>query len=182
MKQGVIKQLDFEDLLQLPNDMDPFSCLNMLLRCWQTQQRNNCSDPSFVKAIFSAYGWAYLRLGVLKVTLSHSFVFPHIFKICRRKTKWKWKSRALYSIHFYSTLMYCSSKAFLPLYAFIVSWIVALNFRKACCCFTFFHCLPTYVCLQCVSFFWWFSFAFWLSIWSSMWPSQNFDDSVRFRV
>ncbi|XP_058226625.1 ABC transporter C family member 13 [Rhododendron vialii] len=67
MEQGVIKQLDFEDLLQLPNDMDPFSCLNMLLRCWQTQQRNNCSDPSFVKAIFSAYGWAYLRLGVLKV-------------------------------------------------------------------------------------------------------------------
>ncbi|PSS06452.1 ABC transporter C family member 13 like [Actinidia chinensis var. chinensis] len=67
MEQGVIKQLDFDDLLQLPTDMDPSSCLNTLLTCWQTQQRNNCSHPSFFRAIFNAYGWPYLRLGMLKV-------------------------------------------------------------------------------------------------------------------
>ncbi|CAL5444219.1 unnamed protein product [Camellia sinensis] len=67
MEQGVIKQLDFEDLLQLPNDMDPSSSLNTLLSSWQTQQRNNCSHPSFFRAIFTAYGWPYLRLGALKV-------------------------------------------------------------------------------------------------------------------
>ncbi|GMQ09250.1 hypothetical protein CsSME_00052686 [Camellia sinensis var. sinensis] len=66
MEQGVIKQLDFEDLLQLPNDMDPSSSLNTLLSSWQTQQRNNCSHPSFFRAIFTAYGWPYLRLGALK--------------------------------------------------------------------------------------------------------------------
>ena len=69
MEQGVIKQLDFDDLLQLPTDMDPSSCLNTLLTCWQTQQRNNCSHPSFFRAIFNAYGWPYLRLGMLKVKL-----------------------------------------------------------------------------------------------------------------
>ncbi|XP_052182316.1 ABC transporter C family member 13 isoform X3 [Diospyros lotus] len=67
MEQGVIKQLDFEDLLQLPSDMDPSSCLDTLLSCWQTQQRNNCSNLSFFKVIFTAYGWPYLRLGMLKV-------------------------------------------------------------------------------------------------------------------
>ncbi|CAL5361622.1 unnamed protein product [Camellia sinensis] len=67
MEQGAIKQLDFEDLLQLPNDMDPSSSLNTLLSSWQTQQRNNCSHPSFFRAIFTAYGWPYLRLGALKV-------------------------------------------------------------------------------------------------------------------
>ncbi|KAL6996731.1 hypothetical protein U1Q18_006860 [Sarracenia purpurea var. burkii] len=67
MEHGVMKQLDFEDLLQLPNDMDPSSCFSTLLSCWQTQQRNNRSHPSLFRMIFTAYGWAYLRLGVLKV-------------------------------------------------------------------------------------------------------------------
>nr|POF09735.1 abc transporter c family member 13 [Quercus suber] len=67
MNHGVTKQLDFEDLLRLPADMDPLSCHNRLLSCWQDQQIKNCSNPSLFRAICSAYGWPYVRLGLLKV-------------------------------------------------------------------------------------------------------------------
>ena len=67
MNHGVTKQLDFEDLLRLPADMDPLSCHNRLLSCWQDQQIKNCSNPSLFRAICYAYGWPYVRLGLLKV-------------------------------------------------------------------------------------------------------------------
>ncbi|XP_059642397.1 ABC transporter C family member 13 isoform X2 [Cornus florida] len=67
MERGVIKQLDFEDLLQIPVDMDPSSCHSTLLSCWQAQRRNNFPHPSLFRAIFSAYGWPYFCLGLLKV-------------------------------------------------------------------------------------------------------------------
>ncbi|XP_021866255.1 ABC transporter C family member 13 isoform X2 [Spinacia oleracea] len=67
MDQGVTKQLDFEELLDLPSEMDPSSCHKFLLSSWQAQQINNYSNPSFFKAICAVYGWPYLRLGVLKV-------------------------------------------------------------------------------------------------------------------
>ncbi|XP_057968870.1 ABC transporter C family member 13 isoform X3 [Malania oleifera] len=67
MQLGVTKQLDFEDLLKLPVDMDPSSCYNTLLCCWQTQQSRNCSHPSLFWAICCAYGWPYFCLGLLKV-------------------------------------------------------------------------------------------------------------------
>ncbi|BBG99203.1 multidrug resistance-associated protein 11 [Prunus dulcis] len=66
MNHGVTKQLDFEDLLQLPTDMDPCSCHDTLLSCWQSQQ-SSCPDPSLFRAICCAYGWPYIRLGLLKV-------------------------------------------------------------------------------------------------------------------
>ncbi|PQQ11274.1 hypothetical protein Pyn_02136 [Prunus yedoensis var. nudiflora] len=66
MNHGVTKQLDFEDLLQLPIDMDPCSCHDTLLSCWQSQQ-SSCPDPSLFRAICCAYGWPYIRLGLLKV-------------------------------------------------------------------------------------------------------------------
>ncbi|KAL8042899.1 hypothetical protein ABFX02_09G082600 [Erythranthe guttata] len=67
MQNGVKKQLDFEDLLQLPLDMDPSSCHNLLLQKWDAQKIDNFSHPSLFKAIFSAYGWPYFRIGLLKV-------------------------------------------------------------------------------------------------------------------
>ncbi|KAI3455227.1 hypothetical protein Pfo_011890 [Paulownia fortunei] len=67
LQHGVNKQLDFEDLLQLPIDMDPSSCHNLLLRMWDAQQRNNLSSPSLFKTICSAYGWPYFCIGLLKV-------------------------------------------------------------------------------------------------------------------
>lgn len=67
MNHGVTKQLDFEDLLRLPADMDPLSCHNRLLSSWQDQQIKNCSNPSLFRAICYAYGWPYVRLGLLKV-------------------------------------------------------------------------------------------------------------------
>ncbi|XVF24656.1 hypothetical protein REPUB_Repub13aG0145900 [Reevesia pubescens] len=67
MNCGLLKQLDFDDLLLLPSDMDPSTCHDKLLSCWQDQQNNFCSNASLFRAIFSAYGWPYLRLGLLKV-------------------------------------------------------------------------------------------------------------------
>ncbi|GAV71444.1 ABC_tran domain-containing protein/ABC_membrane domain-containing protein [Cephalotus follicularis] len=67
MDRGVMKQLDFEDLLGLPTDMDPAICHDKFITCWRAQQSNDGSRPSLFKAIFSAYGWPYLRLGFLKV-------------------------------------------------------------------------------------------------------------------
>ncbi|KAJ4834345.1 hypothetical protein Tsubulata_020552 [Turnera subulata] len=65
MRCGVLKQLDFEDLLWLPNDMEPSACHDKLLKCWRDEQCN--SNPFFFKAICCAYGWPYLCLGLLKV-------------------------------------------------------------------------------------------------------------------
>ncbi|KAL0354884.1 UNVERIFIED_CONTAM: ABC transporter C family member 13 [Sesamum radiatum] len=67
MQNGVNKQLDFEDLLQLPIDMDPSSCHALLLRMWDAQKGNNLSGPSLFKTICSAYGWPYFCIGLLKV-------------------------------------------------------------------------------------------------------------------
>lgn len=67
MERGARKQLDFEDLLQLPFDMDPLSCHDMLLSCWKKQQKHDHSQPSLFRAICCAYGWPYMRLGMLKI-------------------------------------------------------------------------------------------------------------------
>ncbi|KAG7036545.1 ABC transporter C family member 13 [Cucurbita argyrosperma subsp. argyrosperma] len=67
MNDGVKKQLSFEDLLQLPTDMDPSFCHNKLLICWKGQYSRNGSNPSFFWAICRAYGWPYVSLGLLKV-------------------------------------------------------------------------------------------------------------------
>ncbi|XP_037494972.1 ABC transporter C family member 13 isoform X2 [Jatropha curcas] len=65
LKRGTIKQLDFEDLLWLPNDMEPSTCHDRLLSCWQVQLRS--SNPFLFKAIGYAYGWPYFCIGLLKV-------------------------------------------------------------------------------------------------------------------
>ncbi|GMN36333.1 hypothetical protein TIFTF001_005927 [Ficus carica] len=67
MNHGVIKQLDFDNLLQLPTDMDPTCSQDTLLHSWQSQCTSDCSNPSLFMAICHAYGWPYLRLGLLKV-------------------------------------------------------------------------------------------------------------------
>ncbi|PWA36498.1 ABC transporter C family member 13 [Artemisia annua] len=67
MDHGSKKQLDFNDLLQLPADMDPFFCHDSLLNCWEDQRRHNRSHPSLFWTICYAYGWPYMCLGLLKV-------------------------------------------------------------------------------------------------------------------
>ncbi|KAL9323166.1 hypothetical protein ACSQ67_011219 [Phaseolus vulgaris] len=67
MNHGVVKQLDYDDLLPLPTDMGPSSCHDVILSCWQAQLSNNGSNASLFRALCSAYGWPYLRLGLLKV-------------------------------------------------------------------------------------------------------------------
>lgn len=67
MDLGVTKQLDFEDLIQLPNEMNPSSCYDTLLRCWVEEQSKHFNQPSLFRAICHAYGWPYICLGLLKV-------------------------------------------------------------------------------------------------------------------
>lgn len=77
---GAGKQLDFEDLLELPIDMDPLSCHLMLLRCWEREKKSG--NPSLFRAICSAYGWSYIRLGLLKVFYKEAYSYnnaKHVF-------------------------------------------------------------------------------------------------------
>ncbi|XP_027169805.1 ABC transporter C family member 13 isoform X1 [Coffea eugenioides] len=67
MACGVERQLDSNDLLSLPEDLNPSSCHHILQQCWEAQQRKNSSHLSLLKAICCAYGWPYFHLGFLKV-------------------------------------------------------------------------------------------------------------------
>ncbi|XP_025614974.1 ABC transporter C family member 13 isoform X2 [Arachis hypogaea] len=67
MNRGVVKQLDSEDLLQIPTNMAPSSCHDIISSCWRAQLTNDASKPSLFRALCSAYGWSYLYLGLLKV-------------------------------------------------------------------------------------------------------------------
>ncbi|KAD4585541.1 hypothetical protein E3N88_23142 [Mikania micrantha] len=67
MEHGAKKQLNFDDLLQLPTDMDPLSCHDSLHNCWEDQTRHDCSHPSLFWTICYAYGWPYMCLGLIKV-------------------------------------------------------------------------------------------------------------------
>ncbi|XP_073104173.1 ABC transporter C family member 13 isoform X5 [Elaeis guineensis] len=66
MDLGVTRQLDFKDLVELPCDLMPSSCHCTLLRCWVAEQNKHSSNPSLFRAMCYAYGWPYLRLGLLK--------------------------------------------------------------------------------------------------------------------
>ncbi|KAL3511976.1 hypothetical protein ACH5RR_024693 [Cinchona calisaya] len=67
MECGVKRQLDSNDLLYLPEDLNPSSCHKLLQQSWEALQLKNSHQPSLLKAICCAYGWPYFRLGLLKV-------------------------------------------------------------------------------------------------------------------
>ncbi|KAG6511042.1 hypothetical protein ZIOFF_029091 [Zingiber officinale] len=65
MDVGVRKQLDFEDLVPLPSELMPSLCHTLMLDCWVAEKNKHGSHLLF-KAMYNAYGWHYLRLGLLK--------------------------------------------------------------------------------------------------------------------
>jgi ATP-binding cassette subfamily C (CFTR/MRP) protein 10 len=67
MDIGITRQLDFADLLELPSELRADSCYDKLLSSWTAEHQNHHADPSLLRAMFHAYGWIYLRLGMLKV-------------------------------------------------------------------------------------------------------------------
>lgn len=73
MQHGANKQLEFEDLLKLPVDMDPSFCHDMILGFWEAQQTSNFNHPSLFKTICSAYGWPCFCIGLVKVLRLHWF-------------------------------------------------------------------------------------------------------------
>ncbi|GKB07057.1 ABC transporter C family member 13 [Tanacetum coccineum] len=71
MEHGSKKQLDFNDLLELPTDMDPSFCHDSLLNCWEDRRRENHSHPSLFWTICYAYG--LLSLDVPQIPGSGNF-------------------------------------------------------------------------------------------------------------
>uniref|UniRef100_A0ACD6AEE6 Uncharacterized protein n=1 Tax=Avena sativa TaxID=4498 RepID=A0ACD6AEE6_AVESA len=77
MDIGITRQLDFADLLELPSELRAASCYDKLLSSWTAEHQNHHADSSLLRAVSYAYGWIYLRLGMLKVINdSISFVSP----------------------------------------------------------------------------------------------------------
>uniref|UniRef100_A0A0E0A5Y9 ABC transporter C family member 13 n=1 Tax=Oryza glumipatula TaxID=40148 RepID=A0A0E0A5Y9_9ORYZ len=77
MDIGITRQLDFTDLLQLPVDLRAASSYEKLLSSWTVEHQHHHADSSLLRAISNAYGWTYLRLGLLKVINdSIGFVSP----------------------------------------------------------------------------------------------------------
>ncbi|XP_031482452.1 ABC transporter C family member 13 isoform X2 [Nymphaea colorata] len=64
---GSTKQLEFGNLLQLPIEMNPFICQDVLWQSWICEQRKHFAHASLFRAICLSYGWLYLKIGVLKV-------------------------------------------------------------------------------------------------------------------
>ncbi|CAM8929378.1 unnamed protein product [Rhodiola kirilowii] len=68
---GAVKQLELEDLLELPSEMEPSVCYSKLSSYWKADQQNNFNGqsfhPSLFKSLCRAYGWQYIQLGVLKL-------------------------------------------------------------------------------------------------------------------
>ncbi|WVZ82232.1 hypothetical protein U9M48_029518 [Paspalum notatum var. saurae] len=77
MDIGITRQLDFTDLLELPTELTANSCYDKLLSSWTAEYQNHQNKSSLLRAMSRSYGWAYLRLGLLKVLNdSMSFVSP----------------------------------------------------------------------------------------------------------
>lgn len=107
LEHGAGKQLDFEDLLELPVDMDPLSCHLMLLSCWERQKKTG--HPSLFRAICSAYGWSYIRLGLLKVYYREAYFYNNAkYVYWKVKVMWKYVVEAERTLTFYRYLMIVS--------------------------------------------------------------------------
>ncbi|XP_008659190.1 ABC transporter C family member 13 isoform X2 [Zea mays] len=77
MDIGITRQLDFTDLLELPNELRATSCYDKLLSSWTAEYQNHHDNSSLLRAMSNSYGWTYLRLGLLKVLNdSIGFVSP----------------------------------------------------------------------------------------------------------
>uniref|UniRef100_A0A0E0HPZ4 ABC transporter C family member 13 n=1 Tax=Oryza nivara TaxID=4536 RepID=A0A0E0HPZ4_ORYNI len=77
MDIGITRQLDFTDLLELPVELRAASSYEKLLSSWTVEHQCHHADSSLLRAMSNAYGWTYLRLGLLKVINdSIGFVSP----------------------------------------------------------------------------------------------------------
>lgn len=66
MDLGTNRQLEYDDLFTLPRDMDPKVCCKWLWKTWADEQKHE-GGKSFLRAIYHAYRWPYLGIGILKI-------------------------------------------------------------------------------------------------------------------
>lgn len=75
MALGNQRQLNHEDLFDVPKDLDTKMCCGRLWRCWEEERGRRKEDASLLRAIFMAYGWDYVFIGFIKVGKPNSQIF-----------------------------------------------------------------------------------------------------------
>jgi hypothetical protein len=78
MELGTVQQLDYKDLLTLPEQLDPSNCSKYLLESWAKEKKRTDHDPSFLHAIYIVYRWQYLLIGIVKVVIVYVCCFDVI--------------------------------------------------------------------------------------------------------
>lgn len=67
MDLGTTRQLLYDDLFMLPENLDPRNCSKWLLKSWAEEQKRCEHDRSFFRAIYVVYCWQYLVIGIVKI-------------------------------------------------------------------------------------------------------------------
>jgi hypothetical protein len=78
MALGNQRQLNHEDLFDVPKDLDTKMCCGRLWRCWEEERGQWKEDASLLRAIFMAYGWDYVLIGFIKVGKPISPIFIYV--------------------------------------------------------------------------------------------------------
>ncbi|MCO5571784.1 hypothetical protein L7F22_025532 [Adiantum nelumboides] len=67
MDLGTSRQLEYDDLFTLPEDLDPQNCSKSVLTAWAEEQRLKGPQGSLFHAIYLVYRQQYLYIGIVKV-------------------------------------------------------------------------------------------------------------------
>jgi hypothetical protein len=78
MALGNQRQLNHEDLFDVPKDLDTKMCCGRLWRCWEEERGQRKEDASLLRAIFMAYGLDYVFIGFIKVGKPISSIFIYV--------------------------------------------------------------------------------------------------------
>ena len=82
MDLGTTRQLEYEDLFTLPEQLEPINCSKYLLESWDEEKKRADQDRSFFHAIYLVYRWQYLLIGIVKVIVSVSvylfYYYPYM--------------------------------------------------------------------------------------------------------
>eukprot|EP00250_Pteridium_aquilinum_P011989 c20437_g1_i1 orf=297-4817(-) len=67
MDLGTTRQLEYDDLFILPENLDPKICSKWLLKSWDEEQQVSKQNSSLFRAIYLVYRKQYLSIGIVKI-------------------------------------------------------------------------------------------------------------------
>ncbi|KAH7296644.1 hypothetical protein KP509_26G032400 [Ceratopteris richardii] len=67
MDLGIKRQLNYDDLFDLPESLDPNNCSKWLFKSWMEEQTDKECESSLFHAIYLVYRWQYLYIGIVKM-------------------------------------------------------------------------------------------------------------------